>query len=324
MLYFFLKVSFSILIICILLKVLSLEKILIAIIKADIVWVLAMYGMVLFSRFVEAIQMQVILRKVGSRLRAKRIFMANTLSVLYTFILPGDMLASIAKWANLSAATGKKSVILNAIVYNRLVLLIPPLIIGALALAWDNPFYGSFISEALILMAIASLAVFFWIFNPWSGVFTDKIIRKTSRVLPNAIRTQIEKILSSMKDFRSFRLRDHFYIYMIGIFSMSLRLLVFTIASKAIGLHLSFLTLAWVMALLISCRQLPITLNNLGVREGILMVVLSPYGVEFEKAFALGMIMFSTSILIAFIGLLYQIALTFGLAQWKLNDQILE
>ena len=51
------------------------------------------------------------------------------------------------------------------------------------------------------------------------------------------------------------------------------------------------------------------------------MVVLSPYGIEPERAFALGLIMFSNQIIIAIVGLSYQIALSLGLAKWKFDDQ---
>jgi uncharacterized membrane protein YbhN (UPF0104 family) len=321
MLHSFFKACSTVLIISILLRVVSWKAILDALSSTALAWLLPMYGMMIVGRTLEAIQMQVILGKVGYRLRLGRIFMANTLSAFYSFILPGDMLAGIAKWANLSAATGNKAVILNAIVYNRLVLIIHPLVIGVFALAWENPFHSSILPGALIIMIILALAIVVCIFHPSYGVITDKIIRKISKPLPNVINRRVEKILKSITEFRYFRLRDHFNIYSIGFFILLIRLIIFALASTAVGIQIPFYTLAWIMALLTSSRQLPITFSNLGVREGILMAVLSPYGVEVESSFALGLIMFSNQILIGFIGFLYHISLIFGMAQWKLNDR---
>ena len=311
------RAVFTVLIIGLLLRAVGWHNLLDAFGYTELPWLLGMYVLLIINRVVQAAQMQLILGKVGHRLRLGRIFLANSLSVLYSFILPGDMLAGVAKWANLSAATGKKSVVLNAIIYNRLVLLIPPLVLGAGALALENPFSDSLLSEALIVFAAAALAAVVFIFHPKYGAVTDRIVRKMTDPLPNAIGSRIHSVRESLIDFRAFRLRDHLHVYSIGIFSMFMNLLVFSCATKAMGLSISFHTLAWVMALLLSSRQLPITLCNLGIREGILMAVLSPYEAEPERAFVLGLIMFSWQIIMAFVGLSYQIAFTFGIAQWK-------
>jgi hypothetical protein len=79
------------------------------------------------------------------------------------------------------------------------------------------------------------------------------------------------------------------------------------------------LSLTWV--LLATSSYLPVTIGNIGVRESILIIVLGKYGVDAEKAVAIGLIMFSCQIATALIGLLYQIALVIGIAQWSPSNQ---
>jgi hypothetical protein len=231
------------------------------------------------------------------------------------------MIASAAKWANLSSATNNKSVVINAIVYNRLVILVPPLIIGAVALAWENPFPDSLLEEGVTLLALAGIVAVICIFHPKYGAATDRFARKLFGSLPLKIKNLVETVLDALQPFRRFQLRDHISIYSVGILSMVMNFAVFACAVKAVGLEIPFLTQAWTMALLLSSRQVPITLSNLGIREGILMVVLSNYGVDLEISFTLGLIIFSYSIVMALIGLLYQISLTLGLSDSKLRSR---
>ena len=88
-------------------------------------------------------------------------------------------------------------------------------------------------------------------------------------------------------------------------------------ANRAFDVDLPFLTLFWINAILLAARQVPITISNLGVREGILIAVLSTYGVEPERSVAIGLTLFCCHVFAALIGLVYQIFLSLGLARWK-------
>jgi hypothetical protein len=57
-----------------------------------------------------------------------------------------------------------------------------------------------------------------------------------------------------------------------------------------------------------------LTFNNLGVREGLLVLAFSNYGVAAAKAIGVGLAMFSSSILIGLIGGMCQMALALD---WK-------
>ena len=97
---------------------------------------------------------------------------------------------------------------------------------------------------------------------------------------------------------------------------MAASVLLFACGAYAMSLTIPFWTIAWVHALLVVIRQVPITISGLGVREGILIATLGPYGVEPERAFALGLLLFSNQVLFALVGAAYHFLLACGWAQW--------
>lgn len=275
-----------------------------------------MYTLLLGARLIYALGMKVVLRRVGITVGLRRVFLANSLSVLYSLVLP-DLLASGAKWGNLSAATGKKSVVFNAIVYNQFAVLLPPLFFGAIALALENPFPDTLLGEFVVSMIVVMIVVMFGLYHPRLGPYVDNIVRRVAGPLPAIVYSRVEMILASMKGFRGLRFTDHIQIFAITSLGVTISVLVFVSAVNAMGIVVPGLVLIWTQTILMTLRQIPITVSNLGVREGFLIYVFGKYGVSPGSAFAVGMLAFSNILLMAFIGLAYQLALVSGIARWE-------
>lgn len=176
-------------------------------------WVAAMLGAVLLSKLIEAVQMHLVLRNVQARVRIVRILLANALSALYALVFPGDVLAGAAKWLNLSAAVGNKALVLNAIVYNRIALIIPPLVAGTISLAWENPFDHGYVVTSMVAFVVLAVAIGLVLFHGEFGPQLDQVWRSLSKPLPAAIRNNAELVIQSLKPFRALRLRDHSATY---------------------------------------------------------------------------------------------------------------
>ena len=280
-------------------------------------WVAAMLGAVLLARLIDAVQMHLVLRNVQARVRIVRILLANALSTVYAFVFPGDVLAGAAKWLNLSGAVGNKSLVLNAIAYNRIALIIPPLVAGTVSLAWENPFDHEYVATTMVAFAFLAMAIWLALFHREFGPLVDQVWRSSSRRLPAAIRNGAELVMRSLKAFRALRLRDHSAIYALSVLGLGPRVATLLFAMWALSVSVSVITVTWLLAVLLVARWVPITISNLGVREGILIVVLGLYDVEPERALAVGLIVFSGQVFVALFGLAYQVALTLGLAKWQ-------
>ena len=110
-----------------------------ALCQAEIRLVILGWLICFVARCGEATQLSLVMCRAESAARPHHVLMASSLSAVYGVILPGDIGTSVAKWAYLSAATGSRSKALNAIVYSRLMTLLPCLISGLLALSVHNP-----------------------------------------------------------------------------------------------------------------------------------------------------------------------------------------
>jgi uncharacterized membrane protein YbhN (UPF0104 family) len=287
--------------------------------EAKIWWIVFMYFLTLGARVIEAFQMKILLHKVDTYVSFARIFLANSLAAIYALIIPGDLIASGAKWANLGAATGKKSLVLNAILYNRLALILPALLFGGIAIAWENPFPESALTQSVTMVGMLTIFIFGLLYHPRLGFWVDRICRRLCRPLPKSVKENIERIFTSLQEFRTFDLGDHLIIFLFSSSALILSLSMFTCAARAIGLYVSISTLAWIYAILLSLRQVPITISNLGVRESVLIAILGKYGVASEIAFTLGLVFFTNHVIIALIGAGYQITLNMRWTRWKVT-----
>lgn len=309
------------LLLALLVKLIGWNDIVLALRLADIRFLCFLYIITFIVRMLDAVQLKFLLYKLGLSITIRRIFLANSLSAFYSMVVPGDLVAGGAKWLNLSAATGNKALSLNAIIYNRGLILLNALLFGNIALLLENPFGNQifqFISKILLLLMIAA---FFCVYSPRLGPVLEKPFLHLLQSIPSPIvwKQKVAKLFSSIAVVRTLRFKDHFVIFLINLISMLSSVLVIVFSCKSLGIHLPFLVLLWTHSILLLARQLPITINNLGLREGILILVFSQYSIPKETAFVTGIIIFSTHIFYILIGAGYQLALSIGAAKWRVD-----
>jgi uncharacterized membrane protein YbhN (UPF0104 family) len=276
----------------------------------------AMIG--LGTRCVEARQMAVVMTRAGMPISARRVFLANSLSSLYAMVLPGDLVAGAAKWTNLSAATGKRAGVLNAMVYNRLMLLLPWLLIGVAALAVHNPLDARWLPLAAAGVTTAAIALLVVAYHDRLGKQLDALTRWLAcRVLPRWAHQKVDYVLDALQPFRQFPMRFHLRILCYGLLAAAVASGSFVVLARGAGVGVSIVLLLWVRALLTMVRLLPISFNGLGVREATLVAVLVPFGVSEANAFAFGVLNIVNLLCFATVGAAYQLALGMGWANWK-------
>jgi uncharacterized membrane protein YbhN (UPF0104 family) len=282
-------------------------------------WLVAMYGVVLVTFSVMAASLHLLLTKTGVDVSLRRVLLANALANLYALVLPGDLMAGVSKWVVLSAATGQRAKVLSAIVLNKLAGGLPPLLFGMLALAFDSPIPGLPVGTAVVVAAAVTVAGLFLVLDPRAGPFVEGRLRTASQLLPNAVRPAVEKFLEALAAFRAFGVRDHLQVLGLALLAFWLGIFSFFCATRALGLDVPIATLVWISLALFISRLLPITFNNLGVREGLLVLALGTNQVEPALALGVGLLMFSNTIWIGFLGAACQISIALG---WvKLTDE---
>lgn len=309
---FLLRLALTAIVVALLVRVVGWRDIGSALLDASPAPLLLMYAVAMLRVVVEATQLRHLMQKVGMPISVGRVFMASQLAALYTLTVPGELAASAAKWADLSRATGKRSLVLNAMAYNKLLLTAAPLLVGGVALLIDDPLgtrWGLAIPIGLIL-AITWLMIS--LYHPHLGALTDRFLRRKVSRLPHLISSRIGFVLESMGRIRALPFRTHVTMVAFTALGIAIGVVRFYIGMRALGIVVPLVSVLWVTAFLRLVALLPLTVANLGIRESMLVVTLSASGVPPQQAVALGLLGFSITVLMALVGAGYQFASAVG------------
>lgn len=283
-------------------------------------WLIPIYLTAAATVLVNASLLRFMLRITGLKVGLQRVVLAKTLGTFYALILPGDLVAGVAKWADLSAATGDRSRVLSAMVLTKIALAVPPLLIGSITLLISNPLPTQFLTVAAAATAVVVIFVTALLLNPVTGPHLDTVLNSILRRGPDFLRRPSQQLFASLDDFR--RIRLWHYVSALGrsLMVFGLAILGMLLATIAADVTVPLTALFWINLILFVSRLVPIAAGNLGVREGILVVTFGLYGVDAAAAVLIGLIMFSNIIIVGVLGALYQIAIAFGLAGGQVRE----
>lgn len=271
-----------------------------------------MYAVVVVNFVLAAASLRLILTKSGVEVSLRRVLVSNALSNAYALVLPGDLAAGVSKWMVLSAATGERAKVFVGIVLNKLVFAVPPLVFGTIALAWEDPIPGVPIVAWVMLCGGVCVGAALVLLHPRWGVATVERIARAAAPLPEGVRNGFRKIADALDLVRQFRLADHLQIFALAALITGLGVVSLGLAVDALGASVPISTLVWIPLGLFLSRLLPITVGNLGLREGLLIVALGIHHVDPAVAVGVGLALFSHGILLGLIGAACQIAIGLG------------
>jgi uncharacterized membrane protein YbhN (UPF0104 family) len=275
-------------------------------------WAIAMVIAGLLMKVVTSVQLWAVFRRAQLSVSVTRVFLANALSALYSLALPGDIAASGVRWLDLSAATGKKAAVFNALVYHRIVTALFTLTLGVFALVVSNPLGHRAIQYGAVFLLVGLILLFVFLYHPRVGARVESALRSASDKLPRLGASYAIPVIDAMRRFHGFTIRDHTTVFAWSSVFIAFRILTYWCAIRAFDLDVNLIDILWIVAFLSVAAALPLTIANLGVREGILVLVLSPFGIASGTAVALGLVLFANHFLLALIGALYQFALSLG------------
>ena len=84
----------------------------------------------------------------------------------------------------------------------------------------------------------------------------------------------------------------------LSFFAQLLGILAYFLIMLAIGIHIEFVTIAWIRSGIILATMIPISISGLGIREGAAYVLMNRYGIIAKESIAFSFIIFLTTILI--------------------------
>lgn len=281
--------------------------------QADLAWLVLAYAFVTVRRAIEAWQQALVLRFVGCPLTWFRVFRANALAVFYALFSPGSLIPIAVKWTDLAAATGKRAIVLNAMVYNRAMIDLPPLLIGAGALAGANPTGEPILAVVACGLAALGVVLAICLFAPWTGRSTRRAWTVIGKFLPAVLRKRMDPLFDELEPFRAFPIARHLWLAAIALSSFAVGIAVRVMIMQSLGFEVPLSTIIWVDAILVVAAHVPITFGNFGVREGLVIAAFGLYGVPADVAVVYGLLLYGSRVIFALVGGGYQLALILGL-----------
>ena len=286
--------------------------------NASWLYLIAVWGLTVVLFWVRSIRMKLMLKKLDCDVSVATIFGASAVTCLYSLVIPG-ILSTGAKWLILKKGTGKGTNVFSSMVYNQLSTMLVLLIFGLGALAITNP-STLVLSDSkshyllpivCVVLLVVVLLVSILLLNGRTG---SKIITSFGyllKPLPEKIRQKGLLTLDQIAFFTTVGTRFHLIIAAhIIITGVGGGVATYILAARCANITtIPTSAFIWLWALIFILGRIPISIANLGVREATLMGLLSIYGVEKSQALLLSMVLFSSIVFIAGIGLIYQFSL---------------
>ena len=256
--------------------------------------------------WIRAVQLHLILKKQDCEVEIIKVFGASSATMLYSLIIPGVLSAGV-KWYILKQHTGKGSNVLCSMVYNQAADAVVKLLLGLVALAAANPGKQWQLPVICVMMTAAIITASVLLLSRRTGAKFSVAFKYLLKPFPRMIRSPAEKILEQIKVFQTVGWSFHLEIFGINLAVSLLGVMIYICAAKAAELTVPAIALAWQSSAVYILAKLPISVANLGVREYTLIEFLRLYGIEPPAAVLMSMIVFSATILMAAIGVGWQI-----------------
>ncbi len=227
----------------------------------------------------------------------------NMSAVFYGIFLPGGNLSGGAiRFYKLSGRGKNMNEALAALALDRVIATLALCIVGMLFWLIHMPSESGYIvlSMTFLLVGLALLNIFLFTetIHISKGII-GKIISLIERLL---VLFRLKKLIETFHRFKGLTLKSIFFILTLSIVSQLLGVLVFYQLALSLGMDISFVAMGWVRCAVVLITMVPITIAGLGVREGALIFLLRPYGVQDDQAVALSILVFAVTVLM--IGLL--------------------
>jgi glycosyltransferase 2 family protein len=218
----------------------------------------------------------------------------------YSSFLPGSITGGAVKWYKF-AKYSSRSAAAAVVVFNRYLEIFMTVLIGLL---FSLPVViGSSYKYLIILWII----VFTLLILSYFLLINVKTLKKIQGVINSlkifpGLKSKLINLIEAMIDFQNLTLKDHLEILVIMFSYHLLSIIALYLIAESVNVSLSIFTFGWIRAAVLIMSMLPISYSGLGVREGIMIYLLSFYNVSPQTAFAISFLSFAKNLTMPFVG----------------------
>jgi uncharacterized protein (TIRG00374 family) len=266
------------------------------------------FVLLVLARVVAAGRMKLLTDEQGLRLTSPEIFEIGTTSTFYGLILPGTLSGGLIRWYKL-ARQGNGAGALAALTWDRLADTVAVAIIGVLGWALSGPTTAhSIVGPSLLALSVGLVALYLAGFSTRVGdVVLGPIDAATRRLREGRLRSKLAAVARAA---RSYHGLGAWFPTKVALYSLGVHLVSsvgFYVWARALGSPVGLAEVTWAWACYTLVLLLPITFAGLGAREGVLILLLKPYGVTGADAVALSFIQLAGTLLLASLGGAYEL-----------------
>lgn len=249
-------------------------------------WVLAATAIWLINQVLVTWRWAVLLDPLGYRIPFRFLFRSTMVGHFANYYTPGEW-AIEASWIfTLVSWTGDKLKPVLSVMMDKLLALISTVALGLISLlisSYLGLLDGGLISDFELENVISlSLIVIF------SAFFLFKVREKFS-FFRNRARKFIASSLDDIKIYRS-HIGCVLLSLLIGFMSRIIMVFFIWMLSKAIGMNIPVLIFFSIVPFILLASSVPLSIYNIGVKEGLYVFFLTQFGVSSEQAVALGLL----------------------------------
>lgn len=299
----FLKCGVTFGILCFLFLKVPASEVITALLNIKSVYLLPVLLLQVFSRYVNACQLQIFTKKQEMNFSVLQLMKINFVSQFYGLFLPGELSASLVKWHKLAQKSKMGAEAVACILFSRVIRTLCLAILGMTFFLIEMPYPSIPVVTSLVISLALSLILYLFIISP--GVFLR--VEKGIRMLnfdktPEWIRKKVHKVWSSIKCFHSLSSASLYKaVYLSFVFYLLDALSVYLIA-LALEIRVSIISIIWIKSAVTFIQMFPVSISGLGVREGAFVFLLKGYEVLASNAMALSFSLFGIAVIMALIG----------------------
>ena len=265
---------------------------------------------VLFRCYLRAVQMKRFTDMQALSLSITQIFKINLTTSFYGLFLPGYLAGGAIRWYKFARPENKFMEAMTSIAFNRLVELIVLVSLGVIFWTFNAPREVKHCSIGIVLwIVLAGLFIlYFSLFYGRISSVSEWILRRAKlSIVPQTFRNKIKTLLISRYRYQNLSWNLLARIFGFSLFGHLLGAFSFYLFLESLNIHILFFEIISIWSILILVMMMPISFSGLGVREGLLIIFLKPYGVSAAEAVALSLLLYLRTLFLGAIGGLFEV-----------------
>jgi len=260
-------------------------------------------GAAAVGRWLGAYQMQLLLNRIGIAFSIGQVYVINLSAAFYELFLPARVGGGMIRLYKFSQPQRQWSEALAAMAFNRFLETLTLVGLGIVFWAASPHVPARWVIGAVLLGLLAGMlalhgeakhGVLRSLLGRWPAAKACQIL------LPATLRAAADRVMGqAARSYQEYRLVHATALPVVGL-SVAHHLLgivSFVCLAHAIGIGAPWWVFGWIRTVVALLTMLPISVAGLGLREGSLVLLLQPFGVDASEAVALSLTVFALALI---------------------------